>query len=174
MRCLATKEMPPHLRAMFDSPPERSAMDQLGIEAVFAAVRGSGADLTDMEHIDTPALVLHLEVSAIVFGFYPDGEMTILKGEHLLEQIAAGRRSWKLRIMGLHLADTRQAEMVGAALLLMGKRQMKRPQIERLAHMLASVQDCGELHLTVASTDTLVTLRQQPWRASAANAENPA
>lgn len=146
MRCLATKEMPPHLRAVLELPRERSAMDQLDIEAVFAAVRGSGADLTDMEHVDTAALVRQLEVSAIVFGFYPDGEMTILKGEHLLEQIAAGRRSRKLRIMGVHLANTRQAELVGAALLLMGKRRMKRPQIESFAHMLASVQDGGELH----------------------------
>jgi hypothetical protein len=121
-------------------------MDQPDLEATFASVRRSGADLTDMQHVDTAALVRQLEVSAIVFGFYPDGEMTILKGEHLLEQITAGGHSQKLRVMGLHLANSRQAEMVGAALLLIGTRGMKRPHIERFARMLASVQVRGELH----------------------------
>jgi hypothetical protein len=119
-------------------------------------VRRSAIDLLGLDSTDAQALVNRLAHSDVIWAFYPGGHESILKwhdvlrNESILGTRQRGSRRNPCTMTGLLVENEIQAELILAALALLRDGNMKKPQIERLATLLAAVQDSG---LTVPCED---------------------
>jgi len=110
-------------------------------------VRRSAIDLLGLNSADLRALVDRLAHSDVIWAFYPGGRESILKWHDVLRNesiLGTKQRDSRQRprtMTGLLIENEIQAELILAALALLRDGQMKTPQIERLAALLAAVQD---------------------------------
>jgi hypothetical protein len=119
-------------------------------------VRRSAIDLLGLDNTDARALVDRLARSDVIWAFYPGGSESILKwhdvlrNESILGTKQRGSRPKPSTMTGLLVENEIQAELILAALALLRDGEMKEPQIERFATLLAAVQDSD---LTVPCED---------------------
>ena len=74
------------------------------------------------------------------------GGLNVLKGKEIMERCGSGNRAESVEFFNVTVANTTQAEMVGAALQSIARSEMGMAETETFGNMLRSVAGRGEAH----------------------------